>query len=180
MVPSHYPPAKGVAARFLLSFSPTPPHSPALMRYHASCAARDAHGVLLLGPSGSGKSDLLLRLLDRGFALVADDQVEVEAGIAKAPSALAGLVEVRGLGILHLPYLATARLALAVRLGNRTPTGAPTGAHLGERLPYPAHDPDLGMPGITLDPWSASAPLRVSLALDCALGLVRQVAGAFA
>ncbi len=142
------------------------------MRHHASCAARDAHGVLLLGPSGSGKSDLLLRLLDRGFALVADDQVEVEDGIATAPSALAGLVEVRGLGILRLPYQATARLALAVRLGS--------GGPLGERLPDPARDPDLGVPGITLDPWPASAPLRVSLALDCALGLVPQVAGAFA
>ncbi len=139
------------------------------MRYHASCAARDAHGVLLLGPSGSGKSDLLLRLLDRGFALVADDQVEVGDGVARAPAALAGLVEVRGLGILRLPYEATARLALAVTLG---PGSA--------RLPYPARDPELGVPSIALDPWLASAPQRVSLALDCALGLVSQVAGAFA
>ena len=172
----HVPPSESVAARFPLSFSPAPPHSPAAMRHHASCAARDTHGVLLLGPSGSGKSDLLLRLLDRGFALVADDQVEVEDGVARAPAALAGLVEVRGLGILRLPYQATARLALAVRLGQ----GIHRGIHLGERLPDPARDPDLGVPGITLDPWPASAPLRVSLALDCALGLVPQVAGAFA
>ena len=139
------------------------------MRYHASCAARDAHGVLLLGPSGSGKSDLLVRLLDRGFTLIADDQVEISDGVAQAPAALAGLVEIRGLGILRLPYQATARLALAVTLGP-----APT------RLPQPARDAELGVPSIALDPWLASAPLRVSLALDCALGLVSQVEGAFA
>ncbi len=138
------------------------------MRFHASCATRDGHGVLLLGPSGSGKSDLLLRLIDRGFALVADDQVEVEDGVARAPAALAGLVEVRGLGILRLPCVASARLALAVVLGE------------GERLPEPARDPCLGLPSVSLDPWPASAPLRVSLALDCALGRVGQVAGAFA
>ncbi len=139
------------------------------MRYHASCAARDAHGVLLLGPSGSGKSDLLLRLLDRGFTLVADDQVEIDGGVARPPAALAGLVEIRGLGILRLPYRATARLKLAVTLGP-----------VPVRLPHPARDPEFGVPSIVLDPWLASAPLRVSLALDCALGLVSQAAGAFA
>jgi HPr kinase/phosphorylase len=142
------------------------------MQLHASCAARDAHGVLLLGPSGSGKSDLLLRLLDRGFALVADDRVDVEAGTAKVPDALAGLLEIRGLGILRLPYVPEARVALAVVLGS--------GEHGDERLPDPRRDPYLGVPSIRLDPWPASAPLRVSLALDCALGLVSQVAGAFA
>jgi len=140
------------------------------MRFHASCAARDGHGVLLLGPSGSGKSDLLLRLVDRGFALVADDQVEVEDGVARAPAALAGLIEVRGLGVLRLPWVASAPLALAVVLGEGE----------GERLPEPARDPRLGLPRVSLDPWAASAPLRVSLALDCALGRVGQVAGAFA
>ena len=146
------------------------------MQLHASCAARDAHGVLLLGPSGSGKSDLLLRLLDRGFALVADDRVDVEAGTAKAPGALAGLIEIRGLGILRFPYVLEARVALAVALG---PGGQDRGQD-GERLPDPRRDPYLGVPSIRLDPWPASAPLRVSLALDCALGLVSQVAGAFA
>ena len=140
------------------------------MQLHASCAARDAHGVLLLGPAGSGKSDLLIRLLDRGFALVADDRVEVEDGVASVPAALAGLVEVRGLGLLRLPHIASARVRLAVTL-------APGG---GERLPEPVRDPRFGVPGVMLDPWPASAPLRVSLALDCALGIVAQAAGAFA
>jgi HPr kinase/phosphorylase len=136
------------------------------MQVHASCAARDGLGVLLLGAPGSGKSDLTLRLLDRGFLLVADDRVEIADGMAWAPSQIAGLLEVRGLGILRMPYLPRARLALAVRLG------APV-----ERLPAPARY--AGLPMVTIDPTSASAPQRVALALDCALGLITQTAGAF-
>ncbi len=139
------------------------------MQMHASCAARDGAGVLLTGPSGSGKSDLLLRLLDRGFVLVADDRVEIEAGIARPALALAGLLEVRGLGLLRLPHLAQARLVLVLALG------APA-----ERLPHPARHPDLGLPLLALDPFTVSAAARASLALDCALGKRTLVAGAFA
>jgi HPr kinase/phosphorylase len=136
---------------------------------HGSCVSRDGDGVLLIGPSGSGKSDLALRLLGRGFSLVADDRVDIEDGIAAAPPALAGLLEVRGLGIVRLPYVATARLALVAELG------APA-----ERLPTQATHPALNLPLILLDPAAASAAERVALALDCALGRVSQVAGAFA
>ncbi len=139
------------------------------MQIHASCVARDQAGVLLLGPPGSGKSDLALRLLELGFMLVADDRVEIEAGIARPPAQLAGLLEVRGLGIVRLAHAAEAPLALAVRLG------APA-----ERLPRPARDTELGLPVIALDPAAPSAPARVALALDCALGRVAQIAGAFA
>lgn len=138
------------------------------MRCHASCAAREGHGVLLLGPPGSGKSDLLLRLIDRGFVLVADDQVDIEEGIARPPAMLAGLVEVRGLGILRFDH-ATARLALVVTLGED-----------GPRLPDPRRNATFGVAEIALAPWAASAPLRIALALDCALGRRTQVAGAFA
>ena len=136
---------------------------------HGSCVSRDGDGVLLLGPSGSGKSDLALRLIGRGFKLVADDRVDIEDGIAAPPAALAGLLEVRGLGIVRLPYAATARLALIAELGS-----AP------ERLPAPSRHSGLDLPLIRLDPAAASAPDRVVLALDCALGRVTQVAGAFA
>ncbi len=136
------------------------------MQIHASCAARDDAGVLLLGPPGSGKSDMVLRLLDRGFALVADDIVEIEAGMARSPDRLSGLLEVRGLGIMRLPHRAAARLALAVRLG------------AGERLPEP--EAVFGLPAVSIDPRYASAPARVGLALDCALGRVTQLVGAFA
>lgn len=138
------------------------------MQLHASCAAREGHGVLLLGPSGSGKSDLLLRLLDHGFDLVADDRVDVEGGTASPPPALAGLLEVRGLGLLRLPHRASAALRLAVALGR------------GARLPHPARHPDLAIPLVQVDAAAASAPQRVGRALDCALGRTPQLAGAFA
>jgi HPr kinase/phosphorylase len=129
-------------------------------------------GVVLLGAPGAGKSDLLLRLLNMGFALVADDRLEIEHGIARAPQALAGLLEVRGLGILRLPYVSEARLALAVEL-SADPSAE-------DRLPEPRRHPMLDLPLVTIDPRAASAAARVGLALDCALGRVSQVAGALA
>jgi len=138
------------------------------MQMHASCAARDGAGLLLLGPPGSGKSDLVLRLLDRGFMLVADDRVDIENGVARPTPALAGLLEVRGLGILRLPHLAEARLVLVVELGSAC------------RLPAPARHPTLDLPLLTIDAASASAAQRIALALDCALGRIVQLAGAFA
>jgi HPr kinase/phosphorylase len=131
--------------------------------------SRDGDGVLLIGPSGSGKSDLALRLLGRGFLLVADDRVDIDNGVAAPPAALAGLLEVRGLGIVRLPYAATARLALVAELGIAA-----------ERLPAVGRHAGLGLPLVRLDPTAASAPERLALALDCALGRVSQVAGAFA
>jgi HPr kinase/phosphorylase len=139
------------------------------MNVHGSCAARADAAVLITGAPGAGKSDLVLRLIDRGFILVADDQVVVTEGVARPPPELAGLLEVRGLGILRLPYLAAAPLRLIVTLA----TGAP-------RLPYPSRHPDFHLPEITIDPTPCSAAQRVALALDCALGHLHQHAGAFA
>ncbi len=152
----------------MLPFAAKPGHIASLMHLYASCAARDGCGVLLLGPSGSGKSDLLLRLLNQGFALVADDQVLIDAGWAAPPTALAGLLEVRGLGIVRMPHTAPVRLALAVQLGS------------GDRLPEMATHAPTGLPLVMIDPEQASAGARLALALDCALGRVAQVAGAFA
>ena len=139
------------------------------MQMHGSCACRAGDGVLLTGAPGTGKSDLLLRLLARGFDLVADDRVEIADGMARPVPALAGLLEVRGLGIVRLNFVSQARLALVVELGAE-----------GKRLPLPAQHEGLRLPTIALDAASASAPERVVLALDCALGRVTQVAGAFA
>ncbi len=144
-----------------------------VMQIHGSCACRAGEGVLLIGPPGAGKSDLVLRLLARGFDLVADDRVEIADGMARPVPALTGLLEVRGLGIVRLAYVAAARLALVVELDNGAKWAAP-------RLPTPALHGGLGLPMVRLDAWAASAPERVSLALDCALGRVAQVAGAFA
>jgi HPr kinase/phosphorylase len=138
-------------------------------RMHGSCVARDGDAILLVGPPGSGKSDLALRLLSCGFELVADDQVDIMDGVASCPAELAGLLEVRGLGIVRLPYRPGARLALIAELDGRA-----------DRLPMPAQHPDLRLPVVRIDAAAASAPDRITLALDCALGRISQVAGAFA
>ncbi len=139
------------------------------MQIHGSCASRTGDAVLLLGPPGAGKSDLLLRLLARGFDLVADDRVEIADGMAHAVPELAGLLEVRGLGIVRLPHVPAARLALVVELAGAM-----------RRLPAPARHAALDLPVTRIDPIAASAADRVALALDCALGRTTLLAGAFA
>jgi len=141
---------------------------------HASCAIIGRAGVLILGESGSGKSDLMLRLMDEGARLVGDDRLELYVAkgrlSARAPKSIAGLMEVRGIGIVARPFAKSAALALAVRLGEseRMPTAAfyapPEG--LGKAKPVPL---------IVLDGAAASAPARVRLALKAfARGLVRE------
>lgn len=142
------------------------------MLTHGSCVARDGAAVLLLGPSGSGKSDLALRLIGRGFALVADDQVMLADRDVGAPEALRGMLEVRGLGIFQdLPVAEGATLALVVDLVPATGV---------VRLPPPAARDIAGVPRIALNPFEASACDKIAWALDAALGLRAQRAGAFA
>jgi HPr kinase/phosphorylase len=139
------------------------------VRIHGSCVAREGAGVLIVGPPGAGKSDLTLRLLGRGFDLVADDQVDVADGVARTPDTLAGLLEVRGLGIVRLPYRSGVKLHVVIALTDQP-----------ERLPRPERHDVLGLPVVRLRATDASAPDRVALALDCALGRVAQHTGAFA
>ena len=135
---------------------------------HGSVAAYGDAGVLILGKPGSGKSDLVLRLIDRGWMLVADDRVRMEAGWAEAPAALAGLLEVRGLGILRFDRRQQVRLRLVVQLGEAA------------RLPSKRLHEELGLPLIQVDPRREAAAQIVELALKAALGTQDIVAGAFA
>ncbi len=88
---------------------------------HASCVAVDGRGLLILGPSGSGKSALALQLMAFGARLVADDRTEITregaALMARCPPAISGLIEARGVGILRATPLPQAALVLAVDLG---------------------------------------------------------------
>jgi HPr kinase/phosphorylase len=133
------------------------------VRLHATCVQIGDTGVLLLGPSGSGKSDLALRLIDAGALLVADDQVEVERRgeqlLGRAAEALAGLIEVRGVGILRMPYRPESPIDLAVEL-------APVGqlARLPDTVGYPLLGIEL--PLLRLDPRAPSAAAKVRLALS--------------
>lgn len=87
---------------------------------HASAVAVNGRAVLILGQSGAGKSGLALRLIALGATLVADDQVVLrrrgDALIASAPDRLAGMVEVRGVGLLRIACVPEAVVALAVDL----------------------------------------------------------------
>ena len=144
--------------------------APPLLQVHGTCVVLAKTGVLLCGPSGSGKSDLALRLVDDGASLVADDRVDIvrRAGAlwASAPASLAGLLEVRGIGIVRLDGRAgrcakRARLGLVVDLTDRARI---------ERLPESATREfhGLGLPRIEIDPWTASAPAKLRLAAELA------------
>ena len=123
--------------------------------------------VLLRGPSGSGKSDLGLRLIDAGGRLVADDQSELERRgaliIVRSPPMIVGLIEVRGLGIMRVEALAEAPLALITDL---------MPAETIERLPEQAKERLLGLdlPRIAVAPFEASAAAKVALAVRAAAG----------
>lgn len=90
---------------------------------HATCVALDGRGVLLLGPSGVGKSGLALQLMAFGACLVADDQTEISLRDghlwAAAPATLRGKIEARGIGILAAEHVRAAPLSLAVDLGQK-------------------------------------------------------------
>ena len=87
---------------------------------HASCVALGGRAVLILGPSGSGKSALALSLMAFGARLVSDDRVALRRDgprlIATAPEAIRGLIEARGVGLLRAEAEAEAVVALAVDL----------------------------------------------------------------
>ncbi|HEY1795738.1 MAG TPA: serine/threonine protein kinase [Stellaceae bacterium] len=129
---------------------------------HATAVAVDGKAVLLRGPSGAGKSDLGLRLIDAGGCLVSDDQSELRRDgdrvLVRAPAAIQGLIEVRGVGIVRLPALSDAPLALIVDLV------APDRV---ERLPPPRREPILGVdvPVVALAPFEASAVAKLRAAL---------------
>ena len=141
---------------------------------HGTAVAFDGRAVLLRGPSGAGKSDLALRLLGLGAEtctglglspygprLVADDQVWLEQQgdgiVASAPETIRGRLEVRGIGIVAVPTVASANLHVVVDLvpvGDvpRMPLEAQTEDLLGVRIAL-----------IKLYAFEASAPLKVAL-----------------
>ncbi len=132
---------------------------------HGTCVLLSDIGVLLRGESGSGKSDVALRLIDGGARLVADDQIllRVEGGhlVASAPAPLGGLLEVRGVGILPVPTADRAVIGLIVDL---------VAPEQVERLPEPRRDSILGvsLPYLALAPFDASTPAKLRLAAAAA------------
>lgn len=132
---------------------------------HATCIALNNKGVLLLGDSGSGKSDLALRLIEQlGAVLVADDRTDLAARqnrlFAACPANLQGLLEVRGVGIVRLPCQTETEVCLAVELAPSPQTV--------ERLPEPAFwaFDNLKIKKIRLYPFEPSAVFKIKLACD--------------
>ena len=126
------------------------------------------------GPAGAGKSDLVLRLIGRGWRLVADDQIMLTGEDVSAPPALHGMLEIRGLGIFTaLPVAENAQLCLVVDLAARADV---------PRLPEPAfwQGPAGAVPRITLHAFEDSVCDKVIYALGAATGRLHQKAGAFA
>ena len=129
---------------------------------HASTVALEGRAVMISGPSGSGKSDLALRLLDRGFTLVSDDQTIVRRDgdrlVASAPPTIKGKLEIRGVGIVEMETVTDVPVALYVELTSEI-----------VRLPDDRRErPVLGvnLPLISVDAQTASAASKVALALD--------------
>ena len=130
---------------------------------HASTVASEGRAVLITGPSGSGKSDLALRMLDRGFTLVSDDQTVVKRDgdrlLASPPPNIAGKLEIRGIGIIDMNNITDVPIALIAELTmneiQRLPDDGRERPILGVNLPF-----------ITIDAMTASAPSKVTLALD--------------
>lgn len=128
---------------------------------HASCVVLDGRAALIEGRSGSGKSDLALRLIDRGATLVSDDYTIVRRDgqrlVASAPDTIRGKIEVRGLGIVELPA-ESGEVILVVSLIDgpveRLPSGTAKRRIAGIDLPV-----------LELNGFHASAAARVAIAL---------------
>ena len=93
--------------------------------HQASCVAIDGRALLIEGPPGSGKSSLVLALIDRGATLVGDDGVLLEADggrlFASPAPAIAGTLEVRNVGLVSMPTVSHVPVALAIRLDRDAP-----------------------------------------------------------
>lgn len=132
---------------------------------HGTCLEIDGVGVLLRGPSGSGKSDLALRMMDGGARLVADDQVETQALggrlRAVAPETLDGLMEVRGVGVVSVPTIASVEVSLVIELMPSEDV---------PRMPEPSHTEIEGvrLPLFPIAPFEPSAAAKLRLAVRAA------------
>ena len=128
---------------------------------HVSAVAIGGRAVLIGGLSGKGKSDLALRLIDRGASLISDDYTfvrrEGDRLVASAPATIAGKIEIRGVGVVEYPAQSNVPVALIVDL-DATP----------ERLPEPGESrwlAGVAVPVVGLSALEPSAPIKVEIAL---------------
>lgn len=122
----------------------------------ASAVAIGGRALLIEGPPGSGKSSLALALIDRGAGLIGDDAVTLHAEggrlLASQPPNIAGLLEVRGVGLVRLELAPPAPVALILALGGAYPDRLP-------QSPLPARSiAGLAVPVLGFEPGLAPAP----------------------
>ena len=129
---------------------------------HATTVAIGDRAVLIVGRSGSGKSDLALRLIDRGAVLVSDDYTEVfrsgDEVYARPPETIAGRIEIRGVGVTEIAYITDIRVGLCVMLDE-----------VVERMPMQYRSSTIAgieVPIFAVDPFHASAAIKVEIALQ--------------
>ena len=123
---------------------------------HATSVAIDGRAVLLCGPSGVGKSDLALRLIDRGATLVSDDYTLVQRIDGALRATAPDTMEVRGLGIVPMPH-GDAPVALLCDLFDQVDRMPPEGLSRAVA--------GLQVPVIKIAPFEVSAAIKVELAL---------------
>lgn len=128
---------------------------------HASTVAIDGYAVMICGRPGSGKSDLALRLIDRGATLVSDDYTIVartgDMLVASAPETIKGRIEIRGLGLVEMPSVSGVPIAFMVVVDAPVP-----------RMPEPDEKrvlAGLALPVIVLAPFEESTPIKVEIAM---------------
>jgi serine kinase of HPr protein (carbohydrate metabolism regulator) len=130
-------------------------------RIHASCVAIRGRAVLIAGRSGSGKSDLALRLIDRGAVLVSDDYTQLdrdgETLVASPPATIAGKIEIYGVGIVAMPFAKSASVGLMVVV-DEDPVRLPTPPEVRKIA-------GVEIPVIALAALEPSAPIKVEWAM---------------
>lgn len=128
---------------------------------HATSVAIGGRAVLIEGRSGEGKSDLALRLIDRGATLIADDRTiclrQDGRLLAACPPTIAGRIEVRGVGIVEMPHVERVPIALVIAILEAPP-----------RFPEERRTrtvAGIAVPVLALAALEPSAPIKVELAL---------------
>tara|TARA_R110002033_G_scaffold62131_3_gene112871 strand:- start:601 stop:1056 length:456 start_codon:yes stop_codon:yes gene_type:complete len=132
------------------------------LKMHATAVSVAGAGLMLCGKSGSGKSDLALRLIDRGATLISDDYVDIRRTgdrlLLSPPTGIAGKLEVRSLGIFDQDHISDIALKLVVKLDenpDRFPMDKQTMILLGITIPF-----------CTLNAMENSASIKAELALQ--------------
>lgn len=137
---------------------------------HASAVAIDGSAVLIRGKSGSGKSDLAFRLIDRGAMLVGDDYIQLSSRdgrlFASAAPNLAGKIELRGIGIVAMPSCGDAPVALLIDLDAKS-------ARLPEEN-WQTEINGIALPLLALPAFHVSTPAKIELALRQLMDKQRQ------